>query len=156
MLETTTDETGWSNVKNALAEDAAVATTTLLSDQRASGSLVMSGFAGVVPNGAAISGITLDVKRRATAPEQLQDTAVFLRTGATTVGLNRASTDFWPIVSTTLSYGGPNDRWNAPLNADDVNSGALGAEHTVAHASPTGAAGPEVDSVIMTVHYCTD
>ncbi len=156
VLETTTDETGWSNAKNALAEDAAVATTTLLSDQRASGSLVMSGFAGVVPNGAAISGITLDVKRRATAPEQLQDTAVFLRTGTETVGLNRASADFWSSVSTTLSYGGPNDRWNAPLNADDVNSGALGAELTVAHASSTGAAGPEVDSVIMTVHYCTE
>jgi hypothetical protein len=155
-LESTSNEVGWSSVNNALAEDDAVATTTLLSDQRASGSLVLSGFAGVVPDDAAISGITLSVKRSATAAEQLQDTAVFLRTGAETIGLNRASPDLWPIASTTVSYGGPNDRFGAALNADDVNSGALGAELTVAHAGSTGAAAPEVDSIIVTVHYCTD
>jgi hypothetical protein len=156
VLETTANETGWTNVNNALAEDAAVASTTLLSDQRSSGSLVMSGFAGQVPDGAAISGITLDVKRSATAAAQLKDTAVFLRAGTATIGLNRASPDFWPLERTTVSYGGPNDRWDAALNADDVNSGTLGAELTLAHATGTGAAAPEVDSVIMTVHYCTD
>jgi hypothetical protein len=156
VLETTSNEVGWSSVNNALAQDDAVATTTLLSDQRSSGSLVMSGFAGVVPVGAAISGITLNVKRGATAAEQLQDMAVSLRNGTKTSGLNHASSDFWPIARSTVSYGGPNDRWSAPLNADDVNSGALGAELTVTHASSTGAAAPEVDSVTMTVHYCTD
>jgi hypothetical protein len=155
-LETTTNEAGWTGVSNALAEDGAVATTTLLSDQRASGTLVVSGFAGAVPDGAAISGVTLDVKRSATAAEQLQDTAVFLRTGAETTGLNRASADFWPIASSIVSYGGPNDRWSASLNADDVSSGALGAELTASHAGSTGAAAPEVDAVMMTVHYCTD
>jgi hypothetical protein len=117
---------------------------------------VMSGFAGLVPDGAAISGFTLNVKRSATAATQLKDTAVFLRAGTATIGLNRASPDFWPLERTTVSYGGPNDRWGAALNADDVKSGALGAELTLAHASSTGAAAPEVDSVIMTVHYCTD
>jgi hypothetical protein len=156
VLETTSNETGWSAVTNALAEDDAVATTTLLSDQRTSGSLVLSGFAGSVPDGAAISGITLFVTRSATTADQLQDTAVFLRSGAETSGLNRASADFWPIASEAVTYGGPNDRWGAALNAEDVNSGALGAELTVAHASSTGAAAPEVDSVTMTVHYCTD
>ena len=155
-LESTSNEVGWSGVSNALAEDDAVATTTLLTDQRASGSLVLSGFAGAVPDDAAISGITLSVKRSATAAGQLQDTAVFLRRGAETLGQNRASPDLWPIASTAVSYGGPNDRFGAALNADDVNSGALGAELTVAHASSTGAAAPEVDSISMTVHYCTD
>jgi hypothetical protein len=91
VLESTSNEVGWSNVNNALAEDEAVATTTLLSDQRSSGSLIMSGFAGSVPKGAAISGITLDVKRSATAAEQLQDAAVLLRKGAETIGVNRAT-----------------------------------------------------------------
>jgi hypothetical protein len=156
VLETTANEVGWSSVNNAIAEDGAVATTTLLSDQRASGSLVMSGFAGVVPDSAAISGITLSIERSATAGEQLQDTAVFLRADAETIGSNRASADLWPLASAAASYGGPNDRWGAALTADDVNSGALGAELTVAHASSTGAAAPEVDSVLMTVHYCID
>lgn len=156
VLETTANEAGWSSVNNALAEDEAVATTTLLSDQRSSGSLVLSGFAGVVPDGAAISGVTLAVKRSATAADQLQDTAVFLTKGGETVGTNRASPNFWPIAPGAVSYGGPSDRWSAPLNAEDVNSGALGAELTVAHASSTGAAAPEVDSVLLTVHYCTD
>jgi hypothetical protein len=156
VLETTTNEVGWSSVNNALTEDDAVATTTLLSDQRSSGSLVMSGFTGVVPTGAAISGITLDVKRSATAAEQLQDAAVFLRKGAEIIGINRAAHDFWPIARTKVSYGGPNDRFRAPLNGDVVNSGTLGAELIVAHASSTGAAAPEVDSVTMTVHYCTE
>jgi hypothetical protein len=156
LLETTANEAGWSNMSNALAEDNAAATTTLLSDQRTSGSLVMSGFAGVVPDGAAISGITLDVKRSATAAQQLQDTAVFLRTGAEIIGLNRAAAEFWPVSRATVSYGGPHDRWGAALNAEDVSSGALGAELTVAHAGNTGAAAPEVDSATMTVHYCTD
>lgn len=156
VLETTTNEVGWSSVSQALAEDGAVTTTTLLSDQRASGSLVMSGFAGSVPDGAAISGISLSVKRGATAADQLQDIAVFLRMGAQTIGMNRASPDFWPIERGAVSYGGPHDRWNASLNADDVNSGEVGAELTVAHLGSTGAAAPEVDSVTMTVHYCTD
>ncbi|HKO47601.1 MAG TPA: hypothetical protein VJV79_07755 [Polyangiaceae bacterium] len=156
VLETTSNEVGWSSVNNALTEDEAVATTTLLSDQRASGSLITTGFAGVVPVGAAISGITLDVKRSATAAEQLQDIAVFLRSGAGTIGLNHALPAFWPLARSKVSYGGPNDRWSASLNATEVNSGALGAELTVAHASSTGAAAPEVDSVSMTVHYCTD
>jgi hypothetical protein len=155
-LESTSNEVGWSSVSNALAEDDAVATTTLLTDQRASGSLVLSGFAGAVPDDAAISGVTLSVKRSATAAEQLQDTAIFLRAGGETIGVNRASPDLWSIASTVASYGGPNDRFGAALNADDVNSGALGAELTVAHASSTGAAAPEVDSISMTVHYCTD
>jgi hypothetical protein len=155
-LETTTNEVAWSSVNNALADDGAVATTSLLSDQRSSGSLLLNGFAGLVPDGAAISGITLDVKRSATSADQLQDTAVFLRKGAQLMGTNRASADFWPITRTTASYGGPSDRWSAELLAEDVNSGELGAELSVAHASSTGAAAPEVDSVVMTVHYCTD
>lgn len=155
-LETTANEVNWSNASNAIGDDGAVATTTLLSDQRASGSLLLTGFAAAVPAGAAISGVTLDVKRSATAAEQLQDMAVFLRKGAATSGLNRAQLALWPIGSAVVSYGGPNDRWGAPLNADDVGSGALGAELTVAHASSTGAAAPEVDSVTMTVHYCTE
>jgi hypothetical protein len=156
VLETTSNEVGWSSVSNALAEDDAVATTTLLSDQRASGTLVMSGFAAAVPTGAAISGISLDVKRSATAADQLQDVAVFLRKGTEIIGVNRAAPSFWPIERSKTSYGGPKDRWSTALNAEDVNSGALGAELTVAHASATGAAAPELDSVTMTVHYCTD
>jgi hypothetical protein len=156
VLETTTNEVGWSSVNKALAEDGAVATTTLLSDQRSSGSLVLNDFAAAVPPGAAISGVTLDVKRSATAADQLQDTALFLRLGAAVIGSNRASAAFWPIARTATSYGGPSDRWSAPLTANDVNSGKLGAELTVAHASGTGAAAPEVDSAVMTVHYCTE
>lgn len=156
VLETTSNEVGWSEVDNVLADDAAVTTTTLLSDQRASGSLVLSGFGAVVPDGAAISGLTLAVNRSATAAEQLQDMAVFLRSGAETIGPNRASPELWPITRETVGYGGPHDRWGASLNADDVNSGALGAELTVAHASNTGAAAPEVDSALLTVHYCTE
>ncbi len=82
--------------------------------------------------------------------------AVFLRAGAETIGPNRAAPDLWPIASETVSYGGPHDRWGLSLSADDVNSGTLGAEFTVVHASTTGAAAPEVDSVLATVHYCTD
>ena len=118
--------------------------------------MVLSGFDGSVPDGAAISGITLSVKRNATTADQLQDTAVFLRSGAEISGLNRASPDLWSIASEAVEYGGPSDRWGAALTADDVNSGTLGAELTVAHATSTGAAAPEVDSVTMTVHYCTD
>jgi hypothetical protein len=118
--------------------------------------LVLSGFEGTVPDGAAISGITLDVKRSATAADQLQDASVLLRNEGGTIGVNRASADFWPVARGTASYGGPHDRWSAALNADNVNSGALGAELTVAHASSTGAAAPAVDSLTMTVHYCTD
>ncbi|RYZ03369.1 MAG: hypothetical protein EOO73_28325 [Myxococcales bacterium] len=156
VLETTTNEVAWSSVSNALTEDNAVATTTLLTDQRSSGSLVLSGFTATVPDGAAISGITLSVKRSATAADQLQDSALFLRQGAKVVGLNGASADFWPIARTAATYGGPGDRWSAPLSVEDVNSGELGAELTVTHASTMGAAAPEVDSVTMTVHYCTD
>lgn len=156
VLETTSNKVGWSNVDHVLAEDGAVTTTTLLSDQRASGSLVLNSFGGVVPEGAAISGFTLAVKRSATAAEQLRDIAVYLRAGAEIIGENRASPDLWPVASETVSYGGPNDRWRSSLTASDVNSGALGAELTVAHASDTGAAAPEVDSTLLTVHYCTD
>lgn len=156
VLETTSNEVGWFEVDNVLADDGVVATTTLLSDQRASGSVVLSGFDPVVPTGAAISGITLAVKRSATAAEQLQDMAVFLRAGDTTIGENRASSDLWPVTRETVIYGGPHDRWGLSLSADDVNSGTLGAEFTVTHASDTGAAAPEVDSVLATVHYCTD
>lgn len=156
VLETTSNETGWSDVDNVLADDGAITTTTLLSDQRSSGSLVLSGFTAAVPEGAAISGITLAVNRSATAAEQLQDIAVFLRAGADSIGVNRASSEFWPITRETVSYGGPNDRWGSSLNASAVNSGALGAELTAAHASNTGAAAPEMDSALLTVHYCTE
>src|SRR5690606_22523638 len=150
------NEVGWFEVDNVLADDGVVTTTTLLSDQRASGSLVLSGFDAVVPTNAAISGITLAVKRSATAAEQLQDMAVFLLAGAETIGPNRASPELWPIASETVSYGGPHDRWGLSLNANDVNSGTLGAEFTVTHASDTGAAAPEVDSALLTEHYCTE
>lgn len=156
VLETTSNEFGWSNVDNVLADDGAVTTTTLLSDQRSSGSLVLSGFAASVPDDAAISGITLAVKRSATATEQLRDLAVFLRAGSTSIGANRSSPALWPTTTETRNYGGPNDRWRSSLNASDVNSGSLGAELTVAHVSNAGAAAPEIDSVRLTVHYCTD
>lgn len=156
VLETTSNEAGWSNVGNVLADDDEVTTTTALSDQRVSGSLVLRDFAPVVPEGAAISGVALAVRRSASAADQLQDVAVFLRTAAGIIGANRASSEFWPIARETVIYGGPHDRWGASLRASDVNSGTFGAELTVAHASTTGAAVPEVDSALLTVHYCTE
>src|SRR5690606_8653560 len=143
VLETASNEAGWADVDNVLAADDTVTTTTQLSDQRASGSLVLRDFAAVVPEGAAISGITLAVNRSATDAEQLQDLAVFLRADAEVIGANRASSEFWPIARETVSYGGPHDRWGSSLSASDVNSGTLGAELTVVHASNTGAAAPE-------------
>ncbi len=156
VLETTANEVAWSNAARALSEDGAVASTSLLSEQRASGSLVLSGFTADLPEGAAISGVTLDVKRSATAAEQLRDTAIFLRQGAKSIGSNRASADFWPVTREAVSYGGPHDRWGAALEAADVGSGELGAELTVAHGGATAAAAPEVDALTLTIHYCTD
>lgn len=162
----------WVNPANVQTLDGAFA-SLILADQ-SSQWLVVPGFTFVVPGGATIVGVQVEVARRAhftVNTAQIYDTDVRLaRTGAFVAGDNRAvpAINWRPRYFTTdptpgfsyWSYGGPADVWGfgnpspspTALVPADFNAGNLLAV-LIACRGEGGAIQAEIDHVRMTVFY---
>lgn len=115
--------------------------------------LVASGFGLGVPAAATVSGIEVEVRRRATLPGVIADDELRLVTGGAAVGASRAASAPWSISWSYTKYGGPTDLWGRSWTAAELNAAGFGVALSAKWVGATGSDLALVDHVRVTVHY---
>jgi len=119
--------------------------------------LKLSGFGLLIPAGATITGIEVEVNRRASQLDSdmtVRDDALRLTVGGTPVGADKKSFDFWPTDFATKKYGAPADKWGLTPTPADLNGASFGVAIAAMQSSPEGASGfAEIRTVSVTIHY---
>jgi hypothetical protein len=140
---------GWSNPDYARLEDGLCAYTAHTGSFSYSYLLETFGYGFNITANATITGIKVDFKCYADSPDTCVAVGQMCKAGAL-MGLNRG--DYDQLLPTSLgwmSYGGPNDLWNATLTPGDVDSGGFG--FALAFRMLSG--GVYLDAVKITVYY---
>ena len=121
--------TYWLDPSGALGQPGSGTTTTPANDVQAfdngyNDSLLVTGFAITLPNGALVRGIQFDVDRSADDGNGADQSVRALRAG-TAVGVDHAIDAPWPQSYTVATYGGPDDNWGVSWSASDVGAAHL-------------------------------
>ncbi len=145
----------WTNPTNVISSDNLYATNDL-TGVATSNYLVISSFGFSIPNGTVITGIVVEIEKRAQTPgTTIQDESVRLLKGGVISGSDKASVSDWPTaVDMLIPYGGPTDLWGQTWTATDINSG-IGVAIAADKASGAGTTTAYVDSARITVYYAS-
>lgn len=147
-------QTNWSNATGARLTDTSYANATMIPGATTQ-YLVALSFGTMLPAGAIIDGITVNVDRYSSAGLATVDYAVQLVKGTQiqTAGDNKAAVGNWPSAKATATYGGPTDKWGSTWTAADVSAGGFGVALAATYNGQTGTEQARVDSIRVTVHY---
>lgn len=118
--------TAWSNPTNSYSNNATYATSTLTSTTE---SLYLKGFGFTIPSNAVVDGIIVQIDKKASATNKIQDHTISLLNNTTVFGSNRANTTFWPTSDILVSYGSSTDLWGSnttTLTPTLINSANFG------------------------------
>jgi hypothetical protein len=142
----------WVNASGARCDedDARTATDRIGKDQYTQ-YLQISDFSFDIPRDARITGIEVVVIRRADQPDAIHDRSVRLVRGDVVAGKNNAVAEPWDSEWTAVYYGGENDQWGQQWTPADLNRPDFGIVVDVQFG--TAAAQPQIDEVLVTVHY---
>lgn len=111
-------------------------------------------FGFTIPLGAVITGITVEIEKRADAGSSVQDNGLRLLQGGVEVGSNLANFGLnWPSFDTYYTYGGCNNLWGASWTASDINSPNFGFVFASIDYSCLGNISSFIDHVRVTVCY---
>ncbi len=145
----------WVSPTNVSADDGTQAQITAASfdatDQSYRLKATNFGFDAVVPAGATINGITVEIDRRCFAGAAQDQEVRLYDSSATLVGDDKQTATAWPATLETVSYGGASDTWNASLDADDIRSSSFGVALIVLADGANTDIG--VDFIRVTVDY---
>jgi SdrD B-like domain/Secretion system C-terminal sorting domain len=145
--------TAWVNTTNAIG---AINNGTLAISTPAVGSnsacleLTNAGFS--IPAGSNITGIRVDINRT-TSRTNTSDANVQLIKGGNKIGTNKAFFTNWPLLSTTVTYGGATDLWGTTWTVADINAANFGFSFAALRTSGTAAPNISVDGIEITVYY---
>ncbi len=112
------------------------------------------GFAGIVPDDARISGITVQVKRHASANSgnnYVTDNMVKLVSPVGDTSSDRATGAHWPTADATVTYGG--DLWGLEWGPEDINDPDFAVWVS---ANVNYGVTASIDYIAVTVHYVAD
>lgn len=151
----------FSSPSNAALSDgnvsAATATLSLLSANTQY--LKASGFGFTIPNSSSITGIKVDVEKKATGINILanvKDNSVRLVKAGTPVGSNYAKSSSWSSSSSYFTYGGNNDLWGTTWTRTDINSGNFGIAFSAEiNGLISLLPSAQIDHIRMTVYFNT-
>lgn len=88
--------------------------------------LIGSSLGFELPQGAAVKGITLEIKRSANGPDVLYDRSVRLVYDAAIRGDEHRDKAAWPSNDAWHAYGGDRSEWNAGFSWQEINSPLFG------------------------------
>lgn len=115
--------------------------------------LIARDFGFVLPAGATIRGITVEVERATLSGSLLDGKVVLIRPDAGPSSTNRARAETW--LSTPMQfYGGDEDTWGENWLRSDVESASFGAALSVHLPDGVATAAAEVDRIRMAIRYC--
>lgn len=146
--------TSWVNPENALIYDASVASTTFTSTNLTSNYLYIHDFLMGLNSSDIITGIEVTVKKRGIGA--VVDNYIGLVYGPVnslnTTTPNKATTEVWANLNTTVTYGGPTDLWGKTWTYDELDSPQFGIVIS-ATGDGVGYNGAEIDYVRVDVYY---
>jgi hypothetical protein len=157
-------DAAWRNWMDIVSENASdgfipsgCARVRLASSVRSSQWLVSSAHGFMIPSGATINGIEVDVRRRArssSAVSSVRDGAMHIvRGGVISTTENKAVAGDWTDAWTYITYGGPTDLWGLAWTPDDINAARFGAALRTVWSGRAGNNDTFVDHIRIRVHY---
>ena len=142
----------WVNAAGARCdEDATRAATDRIRQGQHSQYLRISDFGFDIPRDARISGIEVVVIRRSDHQGSLRDKSVRLVRNGVVTGSNKAVPEMWDSEWTAVYYGSETDKWGGNWTPYELNRRDFGIVLDVTFAADEGQ--PQVDEVVVTVHY---
>lgn len=145
--------TAWSNPANAEISDGVFATV------RSSGSaswiteyIKCTGYGFSIPSSATITGITVNVERKADASNTYQDDAVRLVNAAGIGTTDRSTTTAYTTTNTYEAHGGSSDLWGGGWTPSNINSATFGAAFAAIELAASRHT-VSVDNIQITVYY---
>jgi hypothetical protein len=146
--------TAWTNPGNAKLSDNVYATAEPAGVGGETNGLLLKKFGFAIPAEAIITGIVVEIERKAGAAGFGQDTLVEIgKLGGPFGKDNKAKGDQWPEVDAVAIYGGSTDTWGGTFAPADVNAEAF---YVLLKARNFGAKVLlSVDQIKMTVYYST-
>lgn len=145
----------WSTASNLATSDNAYATVTL-DDSTWSQALKAVGFGFSIPTDAIIAGIVVEVERKCTSPNSIQDwfnAFKLTKNGSTQVGSDRASSTYYPTTDTIATYGSSVDLWGTTWTPAEINSANFGLLFAAVNNGAIGTNTASVDHIKITVTY---
>lgn len=154
--------TTWSNataVRLASSDNSYATSASSTSSQ--SRWLQLSNFGFSVPAGAKIDGVEVAIERSISAGgTTITDRDLKLSTEASdansafSAGTNKADTSTaWTTTDTTITYGGPTDKWGHDLTPNIVNNSAFGLVFKAQRTAGSGNA--QIDRIQVKIYYTT-
>lgn len=147
-------QVSWSNPAGARTSDSSYASAPMATGAQTQ-FLVALSYGATLPATAVVDGITVQVERSATGGIATVDNAVHLvkNTQILSAADNKASNLTWGAAETTVSYGGPTDKWGSTWTAAEINQGGFGVAFSAKYIGVNGNETARVDAIRVTVHY---
>lgn len=140
----------WNNPEGALvANDNSVASATA-SVFVSPPPLVVKKLGFAIPDGAAVRGITVTIRR---SGDGIHDEGLRLVIRGIPNGDDKKAAAAWTTAFTSVSYGGPADRWGLSPTPKDVDADDFGVSLVVGYRD-SGNSEADVDEIAVTVSYC--
>jgi hypothetical protein len=146
----------WVNPLNAVGDDGVTTISTMPGRKRTQlltatqFGFVSSLTPGDIPPTATISGIVVQIKKKATG--KVADFSVLIVKGGATTGVSHALGAAWPSTLTYVSYGGSTDNWGAAWTVADVTASGFGVQ-VQAKGTAKGSNIAEIDNIKITIYF---
>jgi hypothetical protein len=143
----------WGSLESIQTEDASVLDMTqiVLADTGYADVLVVDDFGLDVPDGAAIRGITVEVRRAGDA--SVVDDSVRLVKAGKVVGAEHGRPDAWGDEPAWVSYGAEDDLWSEGWTPAELNAADFGVAVSLQYTEDAGNTRAYIDEVRITVAY---
>lgn len=116
--------------------------------------LKVDSFGFSIPSAAVITGIIVEIEKRASPGSNIQDNGLRLLKNGVETGSNMAQGAVpWPYTDTYVSYGGCNNLWGAAWTPDDINSPGFGLYFANIDYTCGGITTSYIDHIRITVCY---
>jgi hypothetical protein len=123
----------WNDANKITKKDGSFASTSLAEEGFCfqsicyySRGLIASQFGFAIDPNAEIKGIKVAVVRKAEKGHSVKDYNIQLMKKGLLVGDNKSAPGFWPITSSSKSYGGNSDLWGTSWTASEINDPSFG------------------------------
>lgn len=145
----------WVNPGNILTSNNVYATCEVSTGLVDTQTLVAKKFGFAIPGAAIITGVVVDIERKAPAGVTINDWSIKLLKAGVLSGVDHAHATYWPEADTVESYGSSTDTWIPGLTPAEVNAEGFGVGIRAINVYTVGATNISVDSVKITVYYTT-
>lgn len=147
-LTTTQSFIPWWNLENGTVAGQFVETE--LCPESPSDTLIFNDFEFDIPSNATILGITVNIRKSASDPNEVLDLNVSLVNNGI-ISNNKADTTYWSTNLSFTDYGGTNDLWGTSLTPSIINSSSFGVSlQTQASASTCVNAWVDYTTILVT------